>query len=937
MVFHVGVENATVHRGRSINILKKWIYGVGLSLVLCISGCLAGRDGSNAVIHDLSRESAPTQTPVREIQDDVNVRQNAAEMEKSPQETGAIAPMPNDCLDASSTVFQAWFKAVMFRTEGTWALYAMRLAEYRGDKILDAIDIFEKLLARPNAFAFDDIYRYQLGRLWRAQAARLNGDGDKNETLKKAYDNFIAVQNHPKSPYFHLAQAASLEIAIALEGDVSAEIEAFLDAYPDYPQKLDFEFEKARIDFERGDRDLGIREMQELAWLYPWAEASKKAAIYMEKHDIAPRERAYDEVYQRVNTLRRMRFWDEAEKAAQEAVQIYPEKYQLLVLYARIPYERSDHAEAARRFEKILEMLGGEVKDNLRPQGVIAYLYRAYAYMGNVEKALDYHAKNAAHIGKKLRPKATMEFALSSGALDVAWENAKIVYRNTASPTELAKFGFIAYLNGHYGFARQKFAEAERGLSGAENRRARYFLAQATFKAAQNADKGIEDTEVASQIEKEQPQKSKKSKRTKKKNEKTKIALPAPTVERAKDLFQAMIKDDSRDYYAILAHSRLAELDREARGDAAPDTPVIQKFEDIAQDPMTPRPWHMEFAYDEKLSLASWPQKVREYRAFIPELERVAFFHDAELYRERNALFRHIAFEIMGVSRMSKRPSTQNLWTSHLTVGGHLVDNRKKETGVWGAKTTREVFELPAKKDVESRQIIAKRQIAIFERGSELRDFVHDILPAFHDYYLARKYAPAIRGVCGSPQNLDDCSTMYPHAYAQAVIQAAKSHRIAPDLIWTLMNIESAFNPDSVSVASAYGLLQIIPVTGYKIAAALHRDAFGPYDLIQPEVSIAMGTWYFAQVLHKFKGYATLSMAGYNGGPHQVARWLTAYAGKMEHDAFIELIPFQEARNYVKKGMARMLIFYRIDAHQPTAFFEIPNTLPDGFETMPNY
>ena len=86
-----------------------------------------------------------------------------------------------------------------------------------------------------------------------------------------------------------------------------------------------------------------------------------------------------------------------------------------------------------------------------------------------------------------------------------------------------------------------------------------------------------------------------------------------------------------------------------------------------------------------------------------------------------------------------------------------------------------------------------------------------------------------------------------------------------------------------------------------------------------------------------FHGNTSLSMAAYNGGPHQVARWLTAYAKQIEQDAFIELIPYDEARNYVKKGMARLLIFHRIDEHDPNAFFEIPNELPQHFEEMPNY
>ena len=39
----------------------------------------------------------------------------------------------------------------------------------------------------------------------------------------------------------------------------------------------------------------------------------------------------------------------------------------------------------------------------------------------------------------------------------------------------------------------------------------------------------------------------------------------------------------------------------------------------------------------------------------------------------------------------------------------------------------------------------------------------------------------------------------------------------------------------------------------------------------------------------------------------------------------------------VKKGMARLLIFYRVDEHDPKRFFEIPNQLPQSYEVMPNY
>ena len=406
------------------------------------------------------------------------------------------------------------------------------------------------------------------------------------------------------------------------------------------------------------------------------------------------------------------------------------------------------------------------------------------------------------------------------------------------------------------------------------------------------------------------------------------------TVEAAKRLFQSIIDDDSNDYYAILAWSRLDELS------SSPSTSTI--VVDLPNGSHTRstakvRPNEDEYTFDERALIANFDADVEKFAAAIPELRRVQFLHHAELYRERNALFRQIAIEVMGIARLANRPTIKNLWTTKLSIDGHLVDNRRNDTGVWGMKLSVYAFDLPTIKQQSQRQAILERQTAIYDQRVALREFVQKTLIGFHDYYLARRYTPSPKKTCGSPDNSRECAIFYPHAYSAAVRAAAQRNGIHPELVWAIMNIESAFNHDSISHANAYGLLQIIPMTGYKVADALGVEDFGPYDLIKPEVSIAMGTWYFAQILHKFQGYATLSMAAYNGGPHQVARWLTAYSGKIDHDAFIELIPYNEARNYVKKGMARLLIFERIDSADPKNFFAIPNTLPSHFEAMPNY
>ena len=149
------------------------------------------------------------------------------------------------------------------------------------------------------------------------------------------------------------------------------------------------------------------------------------------------------------------------------------------------------------------------------------------------------------------------------------------------------------------------------------------------------------------------------------------------------------------------------------------------------------------------------------------------------------------------------------------------------------------------------------------------------------------------------------------------------------------MNVESGFNPDSVSHANARGLLQVIPMTGIKIATSIGQDPYGPYDLMDYQVSIRFGVWYFARLVEKFHGRHFLAMAGYNGGPHQVARWLTQRGTAMDLDAFVETIPFNEARNYVQKATRYLGVYQRI--YEGSARLYVGNRLDGRFLPQPNY
>ncbi len=830
----------------------------------------------------------------------------------------------------------------------------------------------EKILKRlksktgPNELSqiLPDVLEYYLGSiaLKRAEAQK---DSDSQKDALEAYSAFTRAKLNRNSSFYHLAAEGALKACILADASCQAEdaIRTFMATYPDYPGMPSLRLAYAKLLLKHNKLEQAQTTLDALVFDYPWTEAATEAMAIMQSKAWVPSERNYNDTLAHVDFLRKKRFWKLAEKAAAEALEKYPEDVQLLLQDARIQYEQSYHEVAFKKFEHLLEVLNGEKKDGIRPVGVIAYMYRAAGYMGDCKTALELHEKTVLQLGRKDRQKATLDYALTCGAFDVMWENA-LALKDTLTPYD---FGFYAYLAHEYETAREKLSEAAESLTGSYKRRANYFYAMATLKSAQakaeaeqkskeaaeQASPAVEVAHLASTSAEtitirnnDKQAKKKKSSNSKKTKTKLPIRPPQPeaTIELAQKSFRQIISEDSTDYYAILANSRLMELNGSPSRDDSPlymphaGSPMPEHETDSAI-----RSIQATYAYDEQSRIAggnveAWLHtNVEKYAEIWPELRRIEALHRAGLWRERNEEFRPIIIEGTGIAKMSSRPVAKNLWHSTLAVDGHLVDNRRKDTGVWGIELTETYFHLPDKKATDARNALADHQQLIFDDRVAIRGFLRDAAIVFHDYYLARRNTSSPKSLPGTAADNENWSVVYPHAYNYAIVEASRKNGLSPYLLWTLMNIESAFNHDSISISDAYGLLQIIPVTGYKLAESLGIDPFGPYDLIKPENSIPMGAWYFGQIVKKFKGYATLSMAGYNGGPFQVARWLTAYAGKIDHDAFIELIPFNEARNYVKKGMARLLIFKRIDEGDRKYFYYIPNELPTSFEFMPNF
>ena len=159
----------------------------------------------------------------------------------------------------------------------------------------------------------------------------------------------------------------------------------------------------------------------------------------------------------------------------------------------------------------------------------------------------------------------------------------------------------------------------------------------------------------------------------------------------------------------------------------------------------------------------------------------------------------------------------------------------------------------------------------------------------------------------------------FPRAFDAVVTRESGGARIPPALTWAIMREESAFNPEAKSVANAVGLMQLMAGTARLVA----HDTDLPFDeqaLHRPDVSIALGTRLLSALRTSFPSHPAFAIAAYNGGSNAVRRWLLQHGGD-DFDVFVERIPFDETRNYVKRVLGSEAAYAYLYA--PAALDEI--------------
>jgi soluble lytic murein transglycosylase len=135
---------------------------------------------------------------------------------------------------------------------------------------------------------------------------------------------------------------------------------------------------------------------------------------------------------------------------------------------------------------------------------------------------------------------------------------------------------------------------------------------------------------------------------------------------------------------------------------------------------------------------------------------------------------------------------------------------------------------------------------------------------------------------------------------------------VPPELVLSIARQESEFNPAARSPVGARGLMQVMPATAEQMARRIREPYSAARLTTDGAYNARLGAAYLAGLRDRFGASTALTASGYNAGPGRPARWLRDF-GDLRRDAdpveWVELIPFDETRNYVMRVTEAMPVY----------------------------
>ncbi len=154
----------------------------------------------------------------------------------------------------------------------------------------------------------------------------------------------------------------------------------------------------------------------------------------------------------------------------------------------------------------------------------------------------------------------------------------------------------------------------------------------------------------------------------------------------------------------------------------------------------------------------------------------------------------------------------------------------------------------------------------------------------------------------------------FTRAYPKEFLKAARKQKLPLDWITGLSREESKFDAQAISWAGAVGLCMLMPST-----ARLSESV-----LLNPETNIQTGAAHLKELADELV-HPLKAIAAYNAGKAAVKRWVAQNPADIPMDYFVELIPYEQTRNYVKKVASAWLTYAWLEGRLYKGLYSIQN------------
>lgn len=168
----------------------------------------------------------------------------------------------------------------------------------------------------------------------------------------------------------------------------------------------------------------------------------------------------------------------------------------------------------------------------------------------------------------------------------------------------------------------------------------------------------------------------------------------------------------------------------------------------------------------------------------------------------------------------------------------------------------------------------------------------------------------------GNPLAQQAC---YPRPFSKTISTILKGSAVPKLLPYAIMKAESAMKPHVRSVADARGLMQLMPFVGEAHHKRLFPDMnYDPDFLFIAGYNARLGTEELKRLEQRFSNQPVthplpLIIAGYNGGPEAVERWMKLYThSPVLAEEFAEDVGYTETRKYVKRVLGYLMEYQYI-------------------------